>query len=65
MVGRVLEKIIEFLLKDFCIKNNVKMMNDKILRVKCINGELDKVKWVLWVYFEEYSVLFDGDIIFY
>ncbi|GAA7273264.1 hypothetical protein HpM004_04580 [Helicobacter pylori] len=35
-VGRALEKIIELLLKDFCIKNNVKMTNDKTLRAKRI-----------------------------
>lgn len=64
-VGRALEKIIELLLKDFCIKNNVKMTNDKILRAKCINGELDKVKRALLVHFGEYSVLSDGDIILY
>nr|WP_240455453.1 BsaWI family type II restriction enzyme [Helicobacter pylori] len=62
-VGRVLEKIIELLLKDFCIKNNVKMTNDKILRAKRINGELDKVKRALLVHFGENSVL--PDIILY
>lgn len=58
-VGRALEKIIELLLKDFCVKNNVKMTNDKILRAKHINGELDKVKRALWVHFGGYSVLPD------
>ncbi len=62
-IGRVLEKIIELLLKDFCIKNNVKMTNDKILRAKHINGELDKVKRALLVHFGEYSVL--PDIVLY
>ncbi|EJB76417.1 endonuclease MjaVIP [Helicobacter pylori Hp A-26] len=62
-VGRALEKIIEPLLKDFCIKNNVKMTNDKTLRAKRINGELDKVKRALLVHFGEYSVL--PDIILY
>ncbi|GAA7143637.1 hypothetical protein HpBGD45_00340 [Helicobacter pylori] len=62
-VGRALEKIIELLLKDFCIKNNVKMTNDKILRAKRINGELDKVKRALLVHFGGYSVL--PDIILY
>ncbi len=62
-VGRALEKIIELLLKDFCIKNNVKMTNDKTLRAKRINGELDKVKRALLVHFGEYSVL--PDIILY
>ncbi|MUU47937.1 hypothetical protein F7197_02195 [Helicobacter pylori] len=62
-IGRVLEKIIELLLKDFCIKNNVKMTNDKILRAKRINGELDRVKRALLVHFGEYSVL--RDIILY
>ncbi|WP_165523135.1 endonuclease [Helicobacter pylori] len=62
-VGRALEKIIELLLKDFCVKNNVKMTNDKILRAKRINGELDRVKRALWVHFGEYSVL--PDIILY
>ncbi|GAA8280976.1 BsaWI family type II restriction enzyme [Helicobacter pylori] len=62
-IGRVLEKIIELLLKDFCIKNNVKMTNDKILRAKRINGELDKVKQALLVHFGEYSVL--PDIVLY
>ncbi|GAA7236179.1 BsaWI family type II restriction enzyme [Helicobacter pylori] len=62
-IGRVLEKIIELLLKDFCIKNNVKMTNDKTLRAKRINGELDKVKRALLVHFGEYSVL--PDIILY
>ncbi|GAA7979687.1 BsaWI family type II restriction enzyme [Helicobacter pylori] len=62
-IGRVLEKIIELLLKDFCIKNNVKMTNDKILRAKRINGELDRVKRALLVHFGEYSVL--PDVILY
>ncbi|GAA8958169.1 BsaWI family type II restriction enzyme [Helicobacter pylori] len=62
-IGRVLEKIIELLLKDFCIKNNVKMTNDKILRAKRINGELDKVKRTLLVHFGGYSVL--PDIVLY
>ncbi|GAA8892922.1 BsaWI family type II restriction enzyme [Helicobacter pylori] len=62
-IGRVLEKIIELLLKDFCIKNNVKMTNDKILRAKRINGDLDKVKRALLVHFGEYSVL--PDIVLY
>lgn len=62
-MGRALEKIIELLLKDFCIKNNVKMTNDKTLRAKRINGELDKVKRALWVHFGEYNVL--PDIILY
>ncbi|GAA9727085.1 BsaWI family type II restriction enzyme [Helicobacter pylori] len=62
-IGRVLEKIIELLLKDFCVKNNVKMTNDKILRAKRINGELDKVKRALLVHFGGYSVL--PDIILY
>ncbi|GHP39421.1 hypothetical protein JP0041_04610 [Helicobacter pylori] len=64
-IGRVLEKIIELLLKDFCIKNNVKMTNDKILRAKRINGELDKVKRALLVHFGGYSVLPDADIVLY
>ncbi|GAA8902857.1 BsaWI family type II restriction enzyme [Helicobacter pylori] len=62
-IGRVLEKIIELLLKDFCIKNNVKMTNDKVLRAKHINDELDKVKRALLVHFGEYSVL--PDIVLY
>ncbi len=62
-IGRVLEKIVELLLKDFCIKNNVKMTNDKILRAKRNNGELDRVKRALLVHFGEYSVL--PDIILY
>ncbi|GAA7058504.1 BsaWI family type II restriction enzyme [Helicobacter pylori] len=62
-VGRALEKIIELLLKDFCVKNNVKMTNDKILRAKHINGELDKVKRALLAHFGGYSVL--PDIVLY
>ncbi|WP_187348447.1 endonuclease [Helicobacter pylori] len=62
-VGRALEKIIELLLKDFCIKNNVKMTNDKTLRAKRINDELNKVKRALLVHFGGYSVL--PDIILY
>ncbi len=62
-VGRALEKIIELLLKDFCIKNNVKMANDKTLRAKRINDELNKVKRALLVHFGGYSVL--PDIILY
>ncbi|GAA8371528.1 hypothetical protein HpNP24_08440 [Helicobacter pylori] len=41
------------------------MTNDKILRAKRINGELDRVKRALLVHFGEYSVLPDGDIILY
>ncbi len=39
------------------------MTNDKILRAKRINGELDKVKRALLVHFGEYSVL--PDIVLY
>ncbi len=39
------------------------MTNDKILRAKSVNEELDKVKRALWVHFGEYSVL--SDIILY
>ncbi len=39
------------------------MTNDKILRAKRINGELDKVKRALWVHFGGYSVL--PDIVLY
>ncbi|MGN8384349.1 BsaWI family type II restriction enzyme [Helicobacter pylori] len=63
VIGRALEKIIELLLKDFCIKNNVKMTNDKTLRAKRINDELNKVKRALLVHFGGYSVL--PDIILY
>lgn len=56
-IGRVLERIIELLLKDFCIKNNVKMTNDKVLRAKRINGELDRVKRALLVHFGGYSAI--------
>ncbi|MFT2641206.1 BsaWI family type II restriction enzyme [Helicobacter pylori] len=62
-IGRVLEKIIELLLKDFCIKNNVKMTNDRILRDKHLNDELDRVKQALLVHFGGYSVL--PDIVLY
>ncbi len=51
-IGRVLEKIIELLLKDFCIKNNVKMTNDKVLRAKRINGELDRSSGLYWCILE-------------
>lgn len=39
------------------------MTNDKILRAKCINGELDRVKRALLVHFGGYSVL--PDIVLY
>ncbi|GAA7073860.1 hypothetical protein VN0416_07030 [Helicobacter pylori] len=41
------------------------MANDKVLRAKCINGEMDRVKRALLVHFGEYSVLPDGDIVLY
>ncbi|GAA6879627.1 hypothetical protein VN0347_00600 [Helicobacter pylori] len=41
------------------------MTNDKILRAKRINGELDRVKRALLVHFGGYSVLPDGDIVLY
>ncbi len=41
------------------------MTNDKVLRAKRINSELDKVKRALLVHFGGYSVLPDGDIILY
>ncbi|WQV18363.1 endonuclease [Helicobacter pylori] len=63
-IGRVLEKIIELLLKDFCIKNNVKMTNDKVLRAKRINGELDRVKRALLVHFGGYNSVLP-DIVLY
>ncbi|MBK1993879.1 endonuclease, partial [Campylobacter novaezeelandiae] len=63
VIGRSLELVIEILIKDFCDKHKLKITNDKILKSKNLNNELDLVKRALIVHFNEFSVLPDGDII--
>ena len=65
VVGTSLEKIIECLISDFCKKNNLKITNDKKLKAEKLSGELDLIKRLLLVHYDEYSVLPDGDIIVY
>ncbi|TLD81258.1 endonuclease [Helicobacter sp. MIT 11-5569] len=65
VIGRSLEIVIEILIAGFCQKYNLKTTNDKILRSKKLNCELDSVKRMLLVHFGDYSVLPDGDIIIY
>lgn len=52
VVGRALEKIIEFLLKDFCIKNNVKMTNDKTLRASALMASWIESNGLYWCILE-------------
>lgn len=65
VIGRSLELVIEILIKDFCKAYNLKTTNDKALRSKKLNAELDSVKRALLVHFGKYSVLPDSDIIIY
>lgn len=65
VIGRSLELVVEILIDDFCKKYNLKITNDKKLRSKKLNDELDAVKRTILVHFDEYSVLPDGDIIIY
>lgn len=65
VIGRSLESVIEILIAEFCKKHSLKTTNDKILRSKKLNCELDSVKRMLLVHFGDYSVLPDGDIIVY
>lgn len=65
IVGRSLEKIIEFVISDFCNKHNLKITSDRILKAKKLNVELDSVKRAIIVNFGEYCVLPDADIIIY
>lgn len=65
VIGRGLESVVEILITDFCKQHSLKMTNDKILRAKNLNAELDSVKRMLLVHFGDYSVLPDGDIILY
>ncbi len=51
-IGRVLEKIVELLLKDFCIKNNVKMTNDKILRASTLMASWIRSNGLYWCILE-------------
>lgn len=65
VIERSLESIVEILIADFCKQYSLKTTNDKILRAKNLNAELDSVKRMLLVHFGDYSVLPDGDIILY
>lgn len=65
VIGRSLEIIVENLIKDFCAKHNLKLINDKILKSKNLVGELDLVRRAILVNFGENNVLPDGDIIIY
>lgn len=65
VVGRSLEQIIEIIICDFCDKNELKITNDKILKSKNLDEELNLVKRAILVDFGENCVLPDGDIIIY
>ncbi|MDD5787085.1 BsaWI family type II restriction enzyme [Campylobacter lanienae] len=65
VIGRSLEVVIEILVDNFCIKNNLKITNDKILRKTNLKNELDEVKRKILVDFGSVSLLPDGDIIIY
>jgi len=64
-VGHNLEHIFEYMLEEFCKKNNLKMTKDKILKAKELNEELSQVKRLISVNFGEYMLLPDADIIIY
>lgn len=63
-IGRVLEKIIELLLKDFCIKNNVKMTNDKILRANALMASWIESNGLYWCILEDIACYLMGILFF-
>lgn len=65
VVSRSLEQIIEIIICDFCDKHKLKITNDKILKSKNLDEELNLVKRAILVDFGENCVLPDGDIIIY
>ena len=65
VVSRSLEQIIEIVICDFCNKHKLKITNDKILKSKNLDEELNLVKRAILVDFGENCVLPDGDIIIY
>lgn len=65
VIGRSLEQIVEILIQDFCKKHDFRITNDKKLKAKLLNQELEAVKRAIIVNFGEYCVLPDGDIIIY
>ncbi|MDY3669133.1 MAG: BsaWI family type II restriction enzyme [Campylobacter sp.] len=65
VVSRSLEQIIEIIICDFCNKHKLKITNDKILKSKNLDEELNLVKRAILVDFGENCVLSDGDIIIY
>ena len=65
VVSRSLEQIIEIIICDFCNKHKLKITNDKILKSKNLDEELNLVKRAILVDFGENCVLPDGDIIIY
>ena len=65
VVGRSLKQIIAIIICDFCNKHKLKITNDKILKSKNLDEELNLVKRAILVDFGENCVLPDGDIIIY
>lgn len=59
-----MESIVKILISDFYSKNNLKKINNKILKTKKLTSELDIFKRVISISFGEYFVL-PGDIIIY
>jgi type II restriction enzyme len=64
-LGSALEKIIFILISGVCEKNNLKVVSDKVIKSNNLDKELDLVKRALMVYFGEYSLLPDADLIIY
>lgn len=53
------------MIKDFCVRNDLKVTNDKILKTKNLTPELDELKRAVLLNFGEYWVLPNADIIIY
>ena len=64
-VGASLEKLIEYMINQYCKNNQIKITSDKELKKTKLISELDLVRRMLEIHFDTYSILPDADLILY
>lgn len=64
-VGSFLEKLVKYMVKEFCGTADIKISSDKKLKKQELSKELSLLRSMMEVHFNEYSLLPDADIILY
>jgi len=64
-VGKLLEDLIKYMIEEFCQKYDINVTSDKQLKKSGLSRELDLVRRMIEIHFDDYSLIPDADIILY